>query len=687
MIPILFNPTDGITNGFTTNGIGRLSDATRCEVTEALNDMYELEMDYPMSGAHFGDIKNGNIIGAVPFQNGTLQGFEIYKVTKPIDGNVSVYARHVSYRLTYTPVNRFSADNSKNAFVVLKNGALENCPFTFDTEIDINESFSSSMPRSIRSALLAEADSIISVYGGDFEFDNYKVHHKKKRGSNKGAVIRYGKNLTDLTQEQNIEETITGIFPYWESNEAYISLTKPLQSTYADSFPYHRSEVVDASGDFDNEPTVAELTAWGNKYIEDNKVGIPVVSITISFVDLKDTYEYKELTSVPSINLGDTVTVIFEKLGINETSMVNKTVWDVLNDCYVSIDIGEPKTNYSNTIFDTVETADAAVTNGTMEDFVNKATGKLKTGQQGHMVINRNKEGWANELIFADNENIYRAKNLVRFNSAGIGFSTTGYDGPYRNAWTIDGNLSADFIRSGSLIIGGKAYNKSGKIQIYDANNEVLVEMGQSGVTINKGKLKAANIEGGTIRIGEGFRVDNKGTMTAVNGKFTGDISGGTIRIGNNFKVDKDGKMTATSAMFKGDIEGSKITGSSIICKGGQFEASEDEVYIGGFYTYSTGAGDYLGSEDGEMGIGTNKDYNFWTGWDGTDPNIHDPYSILQHYGTVITDQNMYAQEIYLNDGIFLGKSGRWWGVGETIADIYDRLDDLESQIDSGGDE
>ena len=176
--------------------------------------------------------------------------------------------------------------------------------------------------------------------------------------------------------------------------------------------------------------------------------------------------------------------------------------------------------------------------------------------------------------------------------------------------------------------------------------------------------------------------------MTATGANFSGKITASTIDIGKNFHVNEKGELTATNAKFSGDIEGSKITGSRIESKGGQFVASEEDVYIGGFHTFSTDEGQYLATDGEDMGIGDNEDYHFWTGWNGGEPDINDPEDILSEYGTVITRDNMYAQELYLHNSIFSGS--HWWGVGETIDDIYDKLDSLQNQIDHldpGGDE
>lgn len=137
-----------------------------------------------------------------------------------------------------------------------------------------------------------------------------------------------------------------------------------------------------------------------------------------------------------------------------------------------------------------------------------------------------------------------------------------------------------------------------------------------------------------------------------------------------NFKLKQNG-----DAIFSGDV-----VGASIICKDGEFEANDESVFIGGFYTFDTRYGKYLATQDQTTGMGDNDLYCFWTGWDGTgNVDNRDPEKVLRHYGCVLSPNEAYAQELYLNDPIFEGKT-HYWGVGESIADIYDRLEALEAK-------
>ena len=565
MIPILFAPT---ATAFTTNGVGRLSDAISCEVMEVRNGEYELEMEYPLTGAHFGDITHSAIIAAIPSHGGTLQAFRIYKITKPISGRVKISARHISYQLSFIPVSPFSAQGLAAALAAFKTNAAETCPFTLSADFTSTASYAVPIPTSIRSYLGGQRGSILDVYGGEWEWDNYSIKLHSNRGSDNGVTLRYGKNITDLKQEESIANTYTGIYPYWKSSEGQMVTLpeKVIHASTASQYPFQRTLVKDFSDKFENAPSVTQLRNYTNSYITANNIGIPSVGVSVSFVNLSDTEEYKDILALQTVKLCDTITVIFEQLGVEVKAKVTKTVWDVLAERYKSIEVGDRQTSLSGTIEEQIETVKTAPWVDEMQSSIDRATGVLGSGLRGHVVINRNEEGYANEILFLDSDNLYQAQNVIRINNAGIGFSTSGYGGPYANAWTIDGKLDADFIQAGSLCIGGSYTNKNGSIEVRNAQNQVIVLMNQNGVTIKNGSLSAPTISGGQITIGNNFKVTSDGTMTAVNGNFTGAIKGGTIKIGSKFDVDAQGNVTASSA---------KLTGGQITI-GSKFKVASD---------------------------------------------------------------------------------------------------------------
>lgn len=356
MIPVLFNEN---ATSFNTNGIGRLIDCLSCEVAEERNGEYSLELVYPTSGQFYNEIKTSRIILAKPNYEHPYQAFRIYKISKPINQLVTVYANHLSYDLNYIPVCIFNAVGINAALNGLKINSLENNPFNFITDITNTDTlFQVDVPKSVRACLGGTEGSVLQTFSGsagiEYKWDNYDVYVSLHRGSDNGVQLRYGKNITDLNYTENIEETITGVLPVWTNPEGTSTLTGDIQySPYKNNYPFNRTVVLDCSKHFESTPTLQELNAYGFEYV--SLQGLPKENIKISFVDLSKTDEYRFSVGIETINLCDEVNVIYQPLGITYKAKVIKTVYDVLTEKYISLTIGDAKSSLAQTLITTIE--------------------------------------------------------------------------------------------------------------------------------------------------------------------------------------------------------------------------------------------------------------------------------------------------------------------------------------------
>lgn len=638
MIPILF---DKSATTWTTNGLGRLSEAISCKVTEERNGEYELEMQYPVSGPLFKYLLNDNIIYAKAFEgtndDHANQPFRIYKVSKPLSGKVTVSARHNSYRLSYTPVGFVpSAQRSAKSSLSAITSAIKDpsCPYKFSTDISSAAlTFGIDAPMSIRSALGGD-NGFIDTYGGEVKWDDFNVSILSSRGRDNGVAIRYGKNLTDLKEEENIEKTYTAIFGYYKADAEASTPERKIEGSIikcanAGNFPYIRTYIYNCSSDFndtvmkgyrvgqnfykdsehkegvlviknnyyedsgtiitgyfngssfftdsDNKqqispelykyysdgntlqrgylqgnrffedsshetaitprlnvyyvdqstdtntiyiwngntfvrqpgeesdytnykglytwngssyqfykltqdatneiknyvwrfngssyeieqqtiPLVSDIDRLATKYMNEHDFGVPEVSMTVSYQPLWETEEYKDLYPIESVKLCDTITVIFEKLGVHTTAKVTKTVYNTLLNRYDSIEVdsnwNKNKTrdlsgtisNQSNTIKE--------VTTGVSQDLrevIQRQAEMITGGLGGYVKFRYDKNNLPEELLIMDESDYTKAKNVIRLNKNGIAFSQTGYQGPFTSAWTIDGTFSANWITTGLL--------------------------------------------------------------------------------------------------------------------------------------------------------------------------------------------------------------------------------------------
>lgn len=477
MIPILFSENSTV---FTSNGIGRLSDAISCVVTEERNGQYELQMVYPSTGKHFEDINLRAIIVAKPSTGTDNQPFRIYNISKPINGKVTINAQHISYDLTKNVCMPFSVSASSSAcYQVLQNlksYAVETCPFNFSTDVVTVASYDQKAPASIRSRLGGTEGSVLDQFHGEYEWDVYDVKFWANRGQTKNIPLRYGKNITDIKQEAEISQTITGIVPYWMDNEGNNLVTLPERVVYspnASAYSQRLTVPMDFSADFEQQPTEATLRTHAQAYVNQSGIGVPKVSIDVSFVNLADTEEYKDLIALQAVKLCDTIPVQFEPLGIDTTAKIVKTEYDVLAEKYKKITVGSLRSNLATNITDqnnSIMTTTSAKFEKVVTE-IDNATAWL-TSSGGYVVAVKNNDGSWKELLFLDTNDVDTATNVLRINENGIGFSSNGVSGPYTQAWTLDGRL----------VIGG---TNVPSITVYDNSQNIIFQAAATGIIWN----------------------------------------------------------------------------------------------------------------------------------------------------------------------------------------------------------
>ena len=511
MIPILF---DSNATQFDTNGLGRLIDCISCEVTEERNGVYECEFVYPIDGRNYDKITLERIIAVTHDDTQTLQPFVIYKKSVPINGQVTFNAHHISYRLANVVLEPYTAGSCAEALSLMPAHSINDNPFSFYTDKQTTANFKLAVPRRCKEILGGVEGSILDTFGsGEYEFDGFNVNLWQNRGSVTGVEIRYGKNLSDITDETDASGKCNAVIPFWQSSAGDVVVTLPELAVYADDAPLiyeywtddedntitdeHDTpidfryvaldpEPLDLSQDFETEPTITQLRDAAKKYLAENRTWAPVRNIELDFVQLWQTDEYASFAALERVKLCDTVRVVCPD-GEDVRIKVVKTVYDVLLDRYSKMELGEPRATLAETIAEAASTAIATKvpTKSQMAEFITEATRKITGGLGGHVVIGLNANGEPNEILIMDTDNIETATNIIRLNEAGLGFSTNGGQ-TYANAWTIDGILNADYIRAGTL--SGDVI-KGGIIRSLDDSN------GNSFWNLNTGRIQTAGLD------------------------------------------------------------------------------------------------------------------------------------------------------------------------------------------------
>lgn len=539
MIPILFDTNE---TAFTNNGLGRLTDCTRCEVTEERNGVYECEFDYPISGEMFPELTEGRYIFTTHDDSKTPQAFEIYYKSAPLEGVCTFRAWHISYALNNIIVAPFTASSASEAIADVKTRSINANPFTFWTDKAVTAAYKLSTPRAARSVLGGEEGSLLDVYGkGDYEFDMFDVKLYVNRGQNRGVSLRYGKNIASLNQERDASNVYDGVVPFWTDTEGgTVALDHVVYRTGTST---GRVIARDFSEAFEDQPTTAQLEAAAQSWIDGTDTYEIKENITVDFVALWQTEEYKEYANLQRIYLCDTVNIYYEKLGINATAKCIKVVYDSLRERYTSMELGTPKTTLAQQILET--TSETLLKNvpskSVMQSAIDKATELIAGGFGGYIKFKYLSDGTPSEMLIMNTADEATATNIIRLNQNGIGFSTDGGT-TYRNAWTIDGQLNADFINGGTI----------------------------TGVAINNGNGS--------------FSVDSSGHLIANNATITGGNISLTGRNPNEvlFTVSYgDYSGTITPYSFKSTLNNRvmRVTAQSI--QGGTADDPDASFYIG----------------------------------------------------------------------------------------------------------
>lgn len=510
MIPILYAKNEST---FTHNGIGFLKDAAKCTVTEERNGSYECSLQYPITGQWYDQITEGCIIKAKANDTSEPQLFRIYKSSKPLKGIVTYSAEHISYDLNGIPTLGFSVKNVTPQAAITRAIQDAGLPSAFTAISDISTLNSSTIltPCSVRAILGGQAGSVLDVWGGEFEFDNFVVKLHKHRGSDRGVSIEYGKNLKDLKQEANIADCYTHLMPYArysqdgegdEKIEVYVYLSeKVLPLNNAENIGHSKAYIIDFTDRFGEGEAVTEeaLRAKATAYAAAAELGVPKVNITVSFIQLWQTEEYKNIAPLERVMMCDTVAVRFSKLGVTASAKVIKTTYNTLEEKYDSVELGDAKSSFADTvnkqqaaieeIKTSVQKGQAAATEQLKKAIAN-ATSLITGHSGGYVVLNPAEK--PQEILILDAPTLEEAVNVWRWNSGGLGYSSTGYNGEYALAMTMDGAIVADFINAG--ILNG-ALLKADSVQASSISQEyktaVTNEIGEATSSVEQAFIAA----------------------------------------------------------------------------------------------------------------------------------------------------------------------------------------------------
>ncbi len=620
MIPVIFKPGE---KDFTTNGLGRLIDATRCEITEEANGKYELEMDYPAISRFSDYFENGYQIKAKPNDLEEYHIFEIKQTFKDTFTNsIVIYAQSRTYKLGNRQVRLVTVDNrnGSEAMKLIEQNMDEPCDITLHS--DINTASSTIFEaRNVLNCIAGEQGSLLQYWGGEIKREPFKLSLLRRRGRDNVGTVRYGKDLKGLTIKFDWQSIVTKVLPFAELQSGADGTSQRIygnsvKSEYITKYPDVYAQYVQFTED-QGVKDLSSLNKVAGKYFTTLYPGSdkPKVSIELEIEKLTDSEEAKEFAKMRNYNLFDTFTVYHKFYDIDIQTKVTGIVYDALAEKTIKITAGDIQVAfYKQQSQDFQEAIKTLTKKDYMSNFIDYIT-DLINGVKGGSILQYPKNR-PHTLYFMDTDSTDTAKNVIAINNQGIGFSTTGWKGPFRNAWTIDGILNADFIRAGKIRsdIFETSFNAygdilrlvNGALQAWNGKTKIM-ELTRKGMGFWDGSSHVGNM--GTK--GNPFPLlnDANGNPVVTDGKsllLVGNSPTNIIGLSNE---------ESTGLIIRGATQWNLANNSYFIGKGGNKSTIYvDRLIVGGKEVIP---GDGSGGNDGDIPpeLTTEKEKNAWAVW------------------------------------------------------------------------
>lgn len=453
--PRIYKPSE---KDFSHNGLGVLRDATRADVREQANGVYELEVEYPLKSRFKSYFENGYQIKAKPNDQEEYHIFEIKRTYEDTLGNnILIYAQSRTYKLGNRQVQHVEIDSKTGADAMRAITAGMDLPSDIELYSDI-QTVSSTLfeARNVLNCIAGEQGSLLQFWGGEIKREPFKLSLLRRRGRDKVGTVRYGKDLQGLKINFDWQSIVTRCLPYADLQNSDDGQTKriygdPVNSDLISNYP----DIYARHVQFTEEQGVkdkASLDRVAKNYFKSTNAGVdkPKVSIELEIEKLTDSEEAKEFARLRNYGLFDTFAVYHKLYDIYVEAKITEVTYDSLNEKTKKVRAGDAQIAFykqqNNELQETIKTL---TKKGYMSEFVDYVT-NLINGVEGGSVLQYPKNK-PHTTYYMDTDSRETAKDVIAINNQGIGFSRTGWLGPFVNAWGIDGTLNADFIRAGKI--------------------------------------------------------------------------------------------------------------------------------------------------------------------------------------------------------------------------------------------
>ena len=430
---------------FDTLGLGVLKDyVTDPIITEELNGPYTLEFEYAKNGYLSEQLVETNIIVAKG------QAFRIWNIDKSSIDRIKILAKHIFFDLSFNFLEDVEPTNltSNQALSWILARTKSSHLFTVNGDCSLL-STARYVRKNVVDAIYNEDNALLKRFGGELEFNNYNIYVHAKRGQNSNFQIRYKKNFTGIDFKLDFSTVVTRIMPQG-ANELLIDekyVDSPRINSYFTPI-YRKIDFGDIGVDENTTEAQAKLKlkTAAQKLFTDG-IDLPQISIKVDFIELSKCDEYKEYSSLESCNLGDTIKAIIPELNLNLETRIIKTVYNVALKRYITLELGSSTPNIATNQINLKNTINQINPISILSKASNNAASMINHPFNGNILI----DDETGILYLMDTTNPSTAQHIWKWSLGGLGYSSTGIDGPYGIAITQDGSINADYITTGKL--------------------------------------------------------------------------------------------------------------------------------------------------------------------------------------------------------------------------------------------
>lgn len=459
MIPILYEQDETV---FISNGLGRLRDCISCLCFEERNGIYEVDFEYPITGANFDKIQLGRIIGVTHDESDDIQPFDIVSYSRPINGVVTFHCTHISYRQSKMVSYASGINSLADAFQAFDDTCYpRGNPFTYFTD-KTSTGYCAAFdgtPRSIRSLLGGAEGSILDAYGGEYEWDKFFVRLHSARGTQRNFSIRYGVNMTDFQDDTDYSEAYNTCVPFWKSSDGVVVMGGEVSSGQGIIGNSDKCVPLDLTDKFEEQPTVADLESVAASVMASNRTYLPSQNIKVDFIRLQDEAGFDQFDSLLQCKLCDSIKVIFPHYDMSAYYKIVKTTWNVLLDRYDEMELG----NLSTTLAEALGVSNSGGfgasggESGSADYVVEQATSGIWTYRKWN---NGSVEMWGNAESLTVSSGYYSvALPFALINTFTPIVSITGWYGTDANRNTVDVYQTYGGMSGNSIIVYVRTYS------------------------------------------------------------------------------------------------------------------------------------------------------------------------------------------------------------------------------------